>query len=38
VAATMSFVDSDSEPRLELILSQIRTQARRTATPSAKGG
>ena len=38
VAATMSFVDSDSEPRLERILSEIRTQARRTATPSAKGG
>ncbi|HEY8769178.1 MAG TPA: FAD-dependent thymidylate synthase [Thermoleophilaceae bacterium] len=33
VAAAMSFVDSDSEPRLERILSEIRTHARRTATP-----
>jgi hypothetical protein len=30
----MSFVDSDSEPRLERILSEIRTHARRTATSS----
>jgi thymidylate synthase ThyX len=28
VAAAMSFVDSDTEPRLERILSEIRTQAR----------
>jgi thymidylate synthase ThyX len=32
VAAAMSYVDSDSEPRLERILSEIRTHARRTAT------
>jgi hypothetical protein len=32
VAAAMTFVDSDSEPRLERILSEIRTHARRTAT------
>jgi thymidylate synthase ThyX len=31
VAATMGFVDSDTEPRLERILSEIRTQARQTA-------
>jgi len=35
VAAAMSFVDGDSEPRLERILSEIRTHARRTATPSS---
>jgi thymidylate synthase ThyX len=34
VAAAMNFVDSDSEPRLERILSEIRTHARRTATSS----
>jgi thymidylate synthase ThyX len=33
VAAAMTFVDGDSEPRLERILSEIRTHARRTATP-----
>jgi thymidylate synthase ThyX len=31
VAATMSFVDRDTEPRLERILSEIRTHARQTA-------
>jgi thymidylate synthase ThyX len=30
VAATMTYVDSDTEPRLERILSEIRTQSRRT--------
>ena len=30
VAAAMTYVDSDTEPRLERILSEIRTQARRT--------
>jgi thymidylate synthase ThyX len=33
VAAAMSFVDSDSEPRLERILSEIRTHAKRAAAP-----
>jgi len=33
VAAAMTFVDGDSEPRLERILSEIRTQAKRAATP-----
>jgi thymidylate synthase ThyX len=33
VAAAMTFVDGDSEPRLERILSEIRTHARGTATP-----
>ena len=32
VAAAMDFIDSDTEPRLERILSEIRTQARQTAT------
>ena len=32
VAAAMDFVDSDTEPRLERILSEIRTQARQAAT------
>jgi thymidylate synthase ThyX len=31
VAAAMSFVDSDTEPRLERILSEIRTQTRQAA-------
>jgi thymidylate synthase ThyX len=31
VAAAMSFVDSDTEPRLERILSEIRTQSRQAA-------
>ena len=31
VAAAMTYVDSDTEPRLERILSEIRTQARQTA-------
>ena len=31
VAASMSFVDRDTEPRLERILSEIRTQARQTS-------
>ena len=29
VAAAMTYVDADTEPRLERILSEIRTQARR---------
>jgi hypothetical protein len=32
VAATMTHVDRDTEPRLERILSEIRTHARRVAT------
>ncbi|MGI8750302.1 MAG: FAD-dependent thymidylate synthase [Thermoleophilaceae bacterium] len=32
VGAAMTFVDSDTEPRLERILSEIRTQARQAAT------
>jgi thymidylate synthase ThyX len=31
VAAAMTYVDSDTEPRLERILSEIRTQAKATA-------
>ena len=31
VAAAMTFVDRDTEPRLERILSEIRTQAKQTA-------
>ncbi len=31
VAAAMGFVDSDTEPRLERILSEIRTQSRQSA-------
>jgi thymidylate synthase ThyX len=38
VAAAMSFVDRDTEPRLERILSEIRTHARETATPAAQNG
>jgi thymidylate synthase ThyX len=34
VAATMSFVDRDTEPRLERILSEIRAHAKQTATHS----
>jgi len=32
VAAAMSFVDNSQEPRLERILSEIRTQRKRAAT------
>jgi len=32
VGAAMTFVDSDTEPRLERILSEIRTQARQATT------
>ena len=36
VAAAMTHVDADTEPRLELILSEIRTHARReAATPTS---
>jgi thymidylate synthase ThyX len=35
VAATMTFVDRDTEPRLERILSEIRAHAKQTATHSA---
>ena len=35
VAAAMTFVDRDTEPRLERILSEIRTHARETATTAA---
>jgi thymidylate synthase ThyX len=35
VAAAMTFVDCDTEPRLERILSEIRTHARREAATSA---
>ena len=31
VAATMTFVDADTEPRLERILGEIRTHARQRA-------
>jgi thymidylate synthase ThyX len=31
VAATMTFVDRDTEPRLERILSEIRTHAKQAA-------
>ena len=34
VAAAMSFVDRDTEPRLERILSEIRAHAKQTARPS----
>ena len=34
VAAAMSFVDRDTEPRLERILSEIRTHAKRAKPPS----
>src|SRR3954465_13615540 len=33
VAAAMKYVDDETEPRLERILSEIRTQAKRAATP-----
>jgi thymidylate synthase ThyX len=33
VAAAMKYVDSETEPRLERILSEIRTQAKRSAAP-----
>ena len=33
VAAAMTYVDSDTEPRLERILSEIRTQARVAGPP-----
>jgi thymidylate synthase ThyX len=35
VAAAMTFVDRDTEPRLERILSEIRTQAKLTASGRA---
>jgi thymidylate synthase ThyX len=35
VAAAMTFVDGETEPRLERILSEIRTAAKRTAVRSA---
>jgi hypothetical protein len=35
VAAAMTFVDGETEPRLERILSEIRTQAKRTTVRSA---
>jgi thymidylate synthase ThyX len=35
IAAAMTFVDSETEPRLERILSEIRTQAKLTATGRA---
>jgi thymidylate synthase ThyX len=38
VAAAMSHVDYEIEPRLERILSEIRTQAKRTATVEAGRG
>jgi hypothetical protein len=31
VAAAMTFVDAETEPRLERILSEIRTQAKRSS-------
>src|SRR4029079_19321797 len=34
VAATMTFVDRDTEPRLERILSEIRAHAKQTARAS----
>src|SRR3954465_838824 len=34
VAAAMTLVDRDTEPRLERILSEIRTHAKETATPA----
>jgi len=33
VAAAMSYVDAETEPRLERILSEIRTQSRKAAAP-----
>ena len=38
VAAAMTFVDRDTEPRLERILSEIRTHAKQSATLSAHNG
>ncbi len=38
VAAAMTFVDRDTEPRLERILSEIRAHARKTATPEPDRG
>ena len=38
VAAAMSFVDRDTEPRLERILSEIRAQAKQRATPASHSG
>jgi thymidylate synthase ThyX len=35
IAAAMTYVDDEVEPRLERILSEIRTQAKRTATVEA---
>jgi thymidylate synthase ThyX len=35
IAATMAFVDGETEPRLERILSEIRTQAKLTASGRA---
>jgi thymidylate synthase ThyX len=37
VAAAMSFVDTSQEPRLERILSEIRTQRKRAATQAGQG-
>jgi thymidylate synthase ThyX len=38
VAAAMTFVDRDTEPRLERILSEIRTHARESATTATRNG
>ena len=38
VAAAMTFVDRDTEPRLERILSEIRAHAKKTATPQPDRG
>jgi hypothetical protein len=38
VAATMTHVDDDTEPRLERILSEMRTQAKLDATPGTVPG
>ena len=38
VAAAMTFVDRDTEPRLERILSEIRAQKKKTATPQPDRG
>jgi thymidylate synthase ThyX len=38
VAAAMSHVDDSQEPRLERILSEIRTQRKRTAAAAGAGG
>jgi thymidylate synthase ThyX len=34
VAATMTHVDAETEPRLERILSEMRSDARRAGTPT----